>query len=141
MKLARRLLAALVLSVWLLAIGHVALEHCAAMNGACAVACTPAEEMPHEPHSDEPGGAEAHHHHHFIAWAVQLVKVVDGKTLMPAWLPLNDVLADRLTALLREMAATLEPVEAWDSPPDERSSGWLLLCQTAHPVRGPSLPA
>jgi hypothetical protein len=134
-KIVRHCLAALVLSFWLLAVGHVALEHCAAMNGACAVACAPGEESHHSDESDR----EDRHHHHFVAWAVQLVKVVDGKALTPVWMPLDDSLAERLTALLREMNAAGETRNSWESPPDERAAGWLLVCRTAQPVRGPSL--
>ena len=137
MKFARQYLAALVLSVWLLALGHVALEHCAAMNGGCVVACQSHTEGCHE---GTPEGEE-HHHHHLTAFATSpLAKLLDLK--MPLlWRSFDQMLAERLAEILRTSVAPNAALASWESPPDERAAGWLFVCQTARPVRGPSLAA
>ena len=133
MKFARQCLAALVLSVWLLALGHVALEHCAVMNGGCVVACQSHTGGGHE--------GDEHPHHHLTAFASSpLGKVLAWK--MPLlWRSFDQMLAEQWSEISR---ASLEPraaLASWESPPDERAAGWLFVCQTARPVRGPSLAA
>ena len=67
------------------------------------------------------------------------MKSAEHKTLTPVWVPLFDVMVARFADMMREGR---EPRLLWTrdhAPPDERAFGWLLVCQTAHPVRGPSL--
>jgi hypothetical protein len=134
-KSSRSLLAALVLSVWVLALGHVALEHCAAMSGGCAVACAPSAG--HDHHDEH--GSDGHHHFTPLA-SSPFAKVVDVK-LPVAWMAGAPSLGERLLEALRASAEPRGLAGSWESPPDERTTGWLLVCRTARPVRGPSLEA
>ena len=69
----------------------------------------------------------------------QWMKSVELKALSPVWVPLFDILAERLAETQREdREPRLLPTRE-HAPPDEREFGWLLVCQTALPVRGPSL--
>lgn len=135
-KFARQTLAALVLSVWTLVIGHVALEHCAAMNGGCIVACQAHTDGCHD---GEPEG-DAHHHHLTTFASAPLAKTVDPK-IASAWVSADRALTERLLEVLRASVAPRLAPASWASPPDERTAGWLLVCHTARPVRGPSLAA
>ncbi len=134
MKSGHRMLSALVLGAWLLAVAHVALDHCAAIDGTSVVICTP----PQDSHSHEESGEG--HHHHFGAWATQSAKVVSSQIQSANWIPLTDFSA-RLAELLWGPGLARAPSGRWESPPDGRASGWLYLVQTALPVRGPSLAA
>ena len=70
------------------------------------------------------------------------MKSAEHKTLAPVWVPLFDVLEERFADMMREGREGREPRlfrTCEHAPPDERAFGWLLVCQTAHPVRGPSL--
>jgi hypothetical protein len=134
-KSARPFLAALVLSLWVLALGHVALEHCAAMNGGCAVVCVPPSG--HDHHDEH--GDDAHHHFSVLT-SSPLAKVLDLK--MPvSWTVGDWALADCLLEGWRDSEEPRGIGGSWESPPDERTTGWLLVCHTARPARGPSLAA
>jgi hypothetical protein len=137
-KFARQSLAAFVLSVWLLAVGHVAMEHCAAMNGGCVVACHAHTDGGHH---GEPEGEGDGHHHHFTTFASSpFAKDLDFR--MPAlWSSSDRALTECLLEILRVSAEPSAMLASWESPPDERAAGWLLDCHTARPVRGPSLAA
>lgn len=110
----------------------MALEHGGDLTGAC-VSCTHC-------HEEEPGPADEHHHHDL--GAVPLGKTVAAQQVTlaaPVWTPLYEQLRTQFAALFREAEAAQTPTTIGDSPPDERASGWLLVSQTALPVRGPSL--
>ena len=93
-------------------------------------------------HHDEEGPEHDgdHHGHDLMALASgHLAKTAELKALAPVWVLLSDSLVERLLAMVRE--AEDAGWSADDGPPlaDERLSGWLLVVQTALPVRGPSL--
>ena len=71
--------------------------------------------------------------------ASQGMKYAGQIALAPVWVPLCDALAERLTATLREGREPRLRPACDHAPPDGRAFGWLLVCQTALPVRGPSL--
>jgi hypothetical protein len=124
---------------WLFAIGHVAFEH----HGITAVGAWHHEVEGGTGHHDGlPEHDSDHHEHDLMAFASgQFAKTAELKALAPAWLPLFDSLVARLAEVLRA-ADNARAVEGHEmSPPDERASGWLLVVQTALPVRGPSLVA
>ncbi len=75
-------------------------------------------------------------HLHDLTAAAQAVRSVIATTV---WVPLCDMLVERLAAMLREAAEPRSGIGLGDSAHDQRASGWLLVCHTAHPVRGPSL--
>ena len=121
------------LLAWLFAGAHVAMEHGGeelgeAMHGAH-----------HHDDDDAPGDGNHHHHDLGPTTAAQFTKSAGQQILAPQWVPIYDRFLAGVAALLRKMETIHEHPIVCDSPPDERASGWLLLCQTALPVRGPSL--
>jgi hypothetical protein len=138
-RVSARVVALLALFGWLFATGHVVLQHGAVVDGGAHHA------LFHEGHGDDhdhdaPSRDSEHHHHDLTAAAVrQWVKSVESKAAAPVWLPLYDVLADQLMAdrVQAQGAGSLRFYER--SPPDGRASGWLLVCRSALPVRGPCL--
>ncbi len=91
-------------------------------------------------HEDGPEHDGDHHGHDLMAFAAgHFAKTAELKALAPVWVPLADTVVERMLAMMREAADTGWPPD--DGPPlaDERLSGWLLVVQTALPVRGPSL--
>jgi hypothetical protein len=133
-KFLRSIIAVLVLLAWLGAGVHMALEHGGILHGA---------EMGEAMHTHEEAPAEEghHHHHDFDAQtAARLAKSLDEQFPAPQWQALDQFLAE-FTAGWRRVAPMLERPGVWSAPPDERAVGWLLVCRTAHPVRGPSLAA
>lgn len=103
------------------------------MNGGCVVACQPHTDGCHE---GEPEGEG--HHHHFTAFASSpLAKLLALKVPMQ-WVAWDWVVAERGQEMLRAAVVLRVAVVSWESPPDERAAGWLLVCRTARPVRGPS---
>ena len=140
MRALHRILALLTLLGWLFASGHVALEHGGVADGGAHHALPGGADD--DDHDDDapPQDGEHHHHHDFSALSAgQWMKSAEHKALMPVWVPLFDVLAERLAAMLREGREPLLLRTREHAPPDARASGWLLVCQTAHPVRGPSI--
>lgn len=123
---------------WLFAAGHVALRHGGvAQGGSEHAAPGAAHGDDHDDNAPSQDG-EGHHHHDFAAVdGGQWSKAVDERTLAPVWMSLVDMLADRL-AEREERQPRLLPTRE-HAPPDERAFGWLFVCQTALPVRGPSL--
>lgn len=105
------------------------------MNGGCAIACAPDEEG----HDDGASHGDGEQHHHFGTWLAQTGQALDGKPLFPLVEPVPNSLMVRLVALLREAEEMPGMDGSWGSPPDGRAAGWLLVCRTARPVRGPSL--
>lgn len=101
------------------------------------------EDVAQQDHHDDAPDHDGDHHDHDLTAFVsgQFAKTAELKVLAPVWLPLFDSPVARLAATMREAenekARGVAEVEM--SPPDERSSGWLLVVQTALPVRGPSL--
>ena len=132
-----RVLALLTFLGWLFATGHVAFEH----RGMVAAGGLQHEVgVEHDHHEDGPDHDGDHHDHDLTAFAAgQFAKTAELKVLAPVWVPLFDALVARLAATMREAENGRGFVEFENSPPDERLSGWLLVVQTALPVRGPSL--
>ena len=123
---------------WLFATGHVAFEH----QGIAAVGVLQQAVAEQDHHDDAPDHDGDHHDHGLTAFVSgQFAKTAELKVLAPVWVPLFDALVARLAAMIREAESeNARGVAEFEmSPPDERSSGWLLVVQTALPVRGPSL--
>ena len=101
----------------------------------------PVEFVGHDDdHHDGGPEHDGDHHHDLTAMAAgQFAKAAEHEALAPVWVPLYSALVERLTALLREAEESRGAFADWHSPPDGRASGWLLVVQTALPVRGPSL--
>ena len=139
MRALHRILAFLTLLGWLFATGHVALEHGGVADGGAHHALFGgADDDDHD--DDGPAQDEEHHHHDFSALNdAQWMKSAEHKALAPVWMPLFDVLVERFADMLREGREPRLFRTCEHAPPDERAFGWLLVCQTAHPVRGPSL--
>ena len=137
MSFHRRLLAVLMLFGWLFAIGHVALEHAGVADGGAHHAFSDGDD---DDEHDAPSHDGDHHDHDFSSLSdAQWMKSAEHKTLVAMWVPLFDALAERLADMLREDRKPRLLRTREHAPPDERASGWLLVCQTALPVRGPSL--
>ena len=139
MRALHRVVALLALLGWLFAAGHVASEHGGVADGGALHARLGCEDgADHE--DDGPAQDGEHHQHHDLTalGAGQWMKSSEHKAVAPMWMLPSDL----LSALLADMAGERrEPrlLRTRDgSPPDERASGWLLVCRTAHPVRGPS---
>ena len=121
---------------WLFATGHVVFSHGGEANGVVMQAL----DGEHDDHDHDAPEQDRHHHHDLtLVTSGQSAKTVEVKVLAPIWLPLLDDLAARLTALAREEEKSHRDFDSSKSPPDERATGWLLVVQTALPVRGPSL--
>jgi hypothetical protein len=134
-KFAPRSIAALVLLGWLFAIGHLATEH-----GAGAFSSVDHELIGHDDdHHDE----DPEHHHHDLSVLAPgpLTKAAEHDGFAPVWIALYDEFAARLTLLQRDAEQSRGTSSLGNAPPDARASGWLLVCRTARPVRGPSLVA
>ena len=136
MRFPLRVLAVLTFLGWLFATGHVVLSHGGEANGETMQTLASKHD---DHHHDAPDPAGHHHHDLTLVTAGQSTKTVEVKVLAPIWLPLLDDLAARLTALSREEEKSHGDLDSSKSPPDERAAGWLLVVQTALPVRGPSL--
>ncbi len=139
MRPLHRIFALLTLLGWLFAAGHVALEHGGVADGGAHHALFGgADDDGHD--DDAPPQDGEHHHHDFSALSAgQWMKSAEHKALAPVWVPLFDVLAERIADMLREGREPRLLRRREHAPPDERAFGWLLVCQTALPVRGPSL--
>lgn len=136
MRFPLRVFAVLTFLGWLFATGHVVLWHGGEANGEAMQTLAGA----HDDHDHDAPEQDEHHHHDLTLVASgQSSKTVEVKILAPIWLPVLDDLAARLTALVCEEEKSHRNFDSSKSPPDERASGWLLVCQTALPVRGPSL--
>ncbi len=134
----RSFIALITLLGWLFAFGHVLLEHDEA--GGIAVHDAMTEEGHDSHHHDDDAPVDGEHHHEFAALeGSQWVKAADTQKFAPACVVLCNALVEQMVALLREIRKQSERPSLEHSPPDERASGWLLVIQTAHPVRGPSL--
>ena len=131
MKLFHQLIAALTLLAWLGAGVHVAVEHVGEGFGMAAHG-----EHHHDDDDDDAPGDSDHHHHEI---GVAFAKSAEKQLLAPHWIPLLGEVIAQLSSILRSSEAARERTLIGDSPPDERASGWLLVCQTALQVRGPSL--
>ena len=139
MRPLHRIFALLTLLGWLFAAGHVALEHGGVADGGAHHALSGGvDDDDHD--ADAPQDGEHHHHHDFSAVSVwRWIKTTEHKALAPVWVPIFDVLTQRFADMLREGREPPLLRTREHAPPDGRASGWLLVCQTAHPVRGPSL--
>ena len=135
MQLFHRTIAVMLLFGWLFATGHVLAEH----GGETGQAGHHEAIVGHadDDHHDAP--ADDSHQHDLTATVTQSANLTAQSAAMSVWVPLCDAFVERLAAMLREAAEPQVGIGVGDSPPDERSSGWLLVCQTALPVRGPSL--
>lgn len=124
---------------WLFATGHVALEHGGVVDGGAHHALAGgADDDDHDDDAPAPGG-EHHHHDLSVMDRGQSMKAVELEAIMPVWVPLFDVLAEHIASVRRQRLDMRVPLTFEHAPPDERASGWLLVCRTALPVRGPSL--
>jgi hypothetical protein len=141
-KITRHIFAALVLLAWLYAGAHVALEHGGETLTSHLSGAVP-DDHHHDDHDhDEPAPRDAeHHHHHDLGelTGTQFTKSVEHQALIPQWVALYDRLIEELAEVQRRAAELDERSVVGESPPDERAVGWLLVVQTALPVRGPSL--
>ena len=134
-----RVFALLTLLGWLFAAWHVALRHGGVADGGVHHALLGAADD--DDHDDNAPSHDGEHHHHDLSVmdGGQWMKSAEHMAVVPVWVPLFDVLAEQLTAMLREGREPCLLPRGEHAPPDERAFGWLLVCQTAHPVRGPSL--
>ena len=132
-KLFLQLIAALTLLAWLGAGVHVALAHGGEGFGV--------EVHGEQHHDDDDAPGESDHHHHDLGavTSAAFAKSAEKQLLAPQWIPLLGEVIAQLAAMLHSTDAVRERTLIGDSPPDERASGWLLVCQTALQVRGPSL--
>ncbi len=132
-RLLRQIIAALVLFAWLGAGTHMALSHGGLLHGS---------HLGEAMHEEGPAPADGAHHHHDLdaMTAARLAKSAVQQFPAPQTLALEQFVAES-TAWLWVVRSECERPGVEDPPPDERASGWLLACRTAHPVRGPSLPA
>jgi len=122
---------------WLFAVGHMAVEHGGAPDGEAAHRL--ADGGAAYAHDEEGPAHEGDHDHDLTALtAGQFAAGVDHKALVPVWVLLYGAIAGGLTASLREADDLLGHFDFGCALPDARASGWLLVLQTAHPVRGPS---
>ena len=135
-KRSHPLIAALMLLAWLCAGAHVALEH-----GGGGFGSHPGEAVHGGHHHDEEPAPDADEHHHDLGTvtASQFTKSAGQQLLAPHWVPIYARLVAELAASQRGADARHAHSVVGDSPPDTRMSGWLLVVQTALPVRGPSL--
>ena len=124
---------------WLFAAGHVALHHGGVADGGAHHAMS--DGAADDDHDDDAPPHDGDHHHHELSVmdGGQWVKSAEQAMLAPVWVPLFDALAERFADMLREGREPILLRTREHAPPDERAFGWLLVCQTAHPVRGPSL--
>lgn len=130
---AQRIISFALLCGWLFAIGHVACEHdgmgdCGAHVALLAQGADPCD-------CGAAPGNYPPHHHELTAFA----KLAEDKPLTPVWVPISGALMTLSSAALRDECERLASFSSEASPPDRRALGWLLVVQTAHPVRGPSL--
>ena len=101
----------------------------------------PAAEHAAHGHDDDDDGPthDAPSHHDLIPLtANQFAKAVEQNAPAPVWVVLCNTLVVQLTAMLRDSREPRLQAGRVHSPPDERASGWLLVCRSALPVRGPS---
>ena len=138
MRHAHRVIAFVILLGWLFATGHVALEHGGVADGG-ATHAQAADGTDHDHDDDGPAHDGDHHHDLTALMGGQFAKAADHKTLAPVWVPLCSALMEGPTAMLREANESGGNFDFGCAPPDARASGWLLVLQTALPVRGPSL--
>lgn len=135
-KLTRQLIAALMLIAWLFAGAHVAVEHGGEAFGFHSDEAAHGEHH-HDDDHDAPGDSDHHRHDLGAVTSATFTKSAEKQILAPQWVPLFSQFVAHLAAMLH--GTELEQTLIDDAPPDERASGWLLVCQTALQVRGPSL--
>ena len=138
LKTHRPLLAVLMLLAWFVTSTHIVLEHGGDWWGCHAEAALDGGH--HDEDSELPG--EPHHHHDL--GVVLLGKALAAQKVDSAssgWTPLAALIFGQFTPVLRAASVPLGWAAIGDSPPDARSSGWLLIARTARPVRGPALAA
>ena len=140
LKTHRPFLAALMLIAWLLTSSHIVLEHGGDWWGCHAEAGHDGGHHHHHEDSDLPG--EPHHHHDLgVVLFGKAVAVHQAAPAPSPWTPLVAFTGGQFTPTLRIAPVPLGWTTIGDSPPDARSSGWLLVAHTARPVRGPALAA
>jgi hypothetical protein len=138
LKTHRPLLAALMLIAWVLTSSHIVLEHGGGWWGCHAEA---GHDGGHHHHHHEDSDLPGEPHHHHDLGVVLLGKAVAVHKAAPApspWTPLVAFTGGQFTPTLRIAPVPLGWTTIGDSPPDARSSGWLLVAHTARPVRGPA---
>jgi hypothetical protein len=137
----RRITALFLLLCWLLAAGHVVAEH----------GCDVSKPSQHSLVGYDATGAHGYdlgtghgretHSHDVTTTATRSGNYSRLIAPVSPRLPFLDAFAERFVASLRLLSDSFADVAPGKTPEDERSSGWLLVCQTALPVRGPSLSA
>ena len=138
-KFTRQLAAAFLLFAWFFAGAHLALEHGGVADGGAQHALS-GDDDDHD--GDAPGHDGEHHQHELTTFnTAQWMKAGEHQALVPVWVALYSVLWERIEATLREAREPRFIAAREHSPPDARASGWLLVCRSALPVRGPSLLA
>src|SRR5688572_12587276 len=135
-NLGRRVTAALILFGWLYAIGHIGIEHGVVTqsgwsHGAVDHCCDAHHHHGHH-------GPEHGHEHDLTGLAAGASTNPVGQ---PALFPFFAVLTVAWMAdeLAPHVEVKVSHGPTGESPPDERSFGWLFDCHTALTVRGPSL--
>ena len=134
-----RVFALLTLLGWLFATWHVVSRHGGVADGGMHHALPDRADDDDHHHDAPPQDGEHHHHELSVMDGGQWMKSAEHRTLAPVWVPLFDVLAERFADMLRKGREPHLLRLHEHAPPDERGFGWLLVCQTAVPVRGPSL--
>jgi len=139
MRLLNPVFAMLTVLGWFFATGHVALQHGGSADCDVHYSFGWSGDCD-ETHGDAPVQKGGWHHHDFRVVAVgSWSKLAEHKALTPVCLPICEVLAEQLEAVLRadrQLRGFL--LQSEHSPPDQRASGWLAVCRSAQPVRGPS---
>ncbi len=132
----RRLTALLLLLGWLTAIAHVAFEH----GGATAGWTTHASALSGSENCSQPllPPDAAQHRHDLSGLTGERVELVKEPDPVEGTL-LSGVLQEVFAALEREASQPAVGTEQEGRSLDARTHGFLLVCFTARPVRGPSL--
>ena len=134
-----RVFALLTLLGWLFATWHVVSRHGGVADGGVHHALPDSADDDDHHHDAPPQDGEHHHHDFSVMDEGQWMKSAEYNTVTPAWVPLFDMFVERFADTLREGREPRLLPKFGHAPPDERGFGWLLVCQTALPVRGPSL--
>ena len=132
----RRFTALLLLLGWLNAIAHVAFEHGGATDHATTHASLVCESVHcSQPHLPPDQGC---HRHDLSGWTGERLDILKEPPPVEGGL-LSGVLREIFAALERKAAQPAARKEQDGRLEDARTQGFLLVCFTARPVRGPSL--
>ncbi len=98
-----------------------------------------AHDNGHDDHESAPEGG--HHHHDLGAVLAEKTITVQEQVAGFVWTASDATLLAWVSASLHLAEVTPSPSASEHSPPDQRSTGWLLVSHTALQVRGPSRAA